>query len=47
MSFQPSELAKPALILFLAFFLEARTKIDGLAAHAAAGRDSGVSFCRR
>ena len=26
MSFQPSELAKPALILFLAFFLEARTK---------------------
>jgi len=24
--FQPSELAKPALILFLAFFLEARTK---------------------
>src|ERR1051326_7855470 len=25
-SFQPSELAKPALILFLAFFLEARTK---------------------
>jgi len=26
MSFQPSELAKPALILFLAFFLEARLK---------------------
>ncbi|HLJ87399.1 MAG TPA: putative lipid II flippase FtsW [Candidatus Angelobacter sp.] len=26
MSFQPSELAKPALILFLAFFLEFRTK---------------------
>src|SRR6478752_8169806 len=26
MSFQPSELAKPALILFLAFFLESRTK---------------------
>ncbi len=26
MSFQPSELAKPALILFLAFFLEKRTK---------------------
>jgi cell division protein FtsW len=26
MSFQPSELAKPALILFLAFFLEARMK---------------------
>ena len=26
MSFQPSELAKPALILFLAYFLEARTK---------------------
>lgn len=26
MSFQPSELAKPALILFLAFFLEARSK---------------------
>src|SRR3954453_9760469 len=26
MSFQPSELAKPALILFLAFFLDARTK---------------------
>src|SRR5437660_6274659 len=26
MSFQPSELAKPALILFLAFFLEARAK---------------------
>jgi cell division protein FtsW len=26
MSFQPSELAKPALILFLAFFLEARIK---------------------
>ena len=25
-SFEPSELAKPALILFLAFFLEARTK---------------------
>src|SRR5438105_197598 len=25
-SFQPSELAKPALILFLAFFLEARTR---------------------
>ena len=25
-SFQPSELAKPALILFLAFFLETRTK---------------------
>jgi cell division protein FtsW len=25
-SFQPSELAKPALILFLAFFLESRTK---------------------
>src|SRR5690242_12140309 len=27
MSFQPSELAKPALILFLAFFLENRTKM--------------------
>ena len=26
MSFQPSELAKPALILFLAFFLDARAK---------------------
>jgi cell division protein FtsW len=26
-SFQPSELAKPALILFLAYFLEARTKL--------------------
>lgn len=26
LSFQPSELAKPALILFLAFFLETRTK---------------------
>ena len=26
MSFQPSELAKPALILFLAYFLESRTK---------------------
>ncbi len=26
MSFQPSELAKPALILFLAFFLDARSK---------------------
>ena len=26
LSFQPSELAKPALILFLAFFLENRTK---------------------
>lgn len=26
LSFQPSELAKPALILFLAFFLESRTK---------------------
>jgi cell division protein FtsW len=26
MSFQPSEMAKPALILFLAFFLEGRTK---------------------
>ena len=26
MSFQPSELAKPALILFMAFFLEARTR---------------------
>ncbi len=26
MSFQPSELAKPALILFLAFFLESRGK---------------------
>jgi cell division protein FtsW len=26
MSFQPSEMAKPALILFLAFFLETRTK---------------------
>src|SRR5947209_17244473 len=26
MSFQPSELAKPALILFLAFFLESRAK---------------------
>ena len=25
-SFQPSELAKPVLILFLAFFLESRTK---------------------
>jgi len=25
-SFQPSEMAKPALILFLAFFLESRTK---------------------
>ena len=25
-SFQPSELAKPALILFLAYFLESRTK---------------------
>ena len=25
-SFQPSEVAKPALILFLAFFLESRTK---------------------
>src|SRR5215472_2800912 len=25
-SFEPSELAKPALILFLAFFLEGRTK---------------------
>src|SRR5581483_9474658 len=28
-SFQPSELAKPALILFLAFFLETRTKSMG------------------
>lgn len=28
-SFQPSELAKPALILFLAFFLEARTRSMG------------------
>ena len=27
LSFQPSELAKPALILFLAFFLESRTKM--------------------
>ena len=27
MSFQPSEMAKPALILFLAFFLEHRTKV--------------------
>jgi cell division protein FtsW len=27
MSFQPSELAKPALILFLAYFLESRTKL--------------------
>jgi len=27
MSFQPSELAKPALILFLAYFLENRTKL--------------------
>src|SRR6202521_1935163 len=26
LSFQPSEMAKPALILFLAFFLEGRTK---------------------
>ena len=26
MSFQPSELAKPALILFMAFFLESRTR---------------------
>src|SRR5258708_35087491 len=26
-SFQPSELAKPVLILFLAYFLEARTKL--------------------
>ena len=26
LSFQPSELAKPALILFLAYFLESRTK---------------------
>ena len=26
-SFQPSELAKPALILFLAFFLESRTRV--------------------
>jgi cell division protein FtsW len=26
LSFQPSEMAKPALILFLAFFLESRTK---------------------
>jgi cell division protein FtsW len=28
-SFQPSEMAKPALILFLAFFLESRTKTMG------------------
>jgi len=27
LSFQPSELAKPAIILFLAFFLESRTKL--------------------
>src|SRR5512142_1648050 len=27
LSFQPSELAKPALILFLAWFLEAKTKL--------------------
>lgn len=27
LSFQPSELAKPALILFLAYFLESRTKL--------------------
>ena len=27
LSFQPSELAKPALILFLAYFLENRTKL--------------------
>ncbi len=27
MSFQPSEMAKPALILFLAYFLESRTKL--------------------
>src|SRR5579872_7182493 len=29
LSFQPSELAKPALILFLAYFLETRTKDIG------------------
>jgi len=29
LSFQPSELAKPALILFLAFFLETRTTVIG------------------
>src|SRR6202049_366635 len=28
-SFQPSEIAKPAIILFLAFFLESRTKSIG------------------
>ena len=28
-SFQPSEMAKPAIILFLAFFLESRTKAMG------------------
>ena len=45
-SFQPSELAKPVLILFLAYFLESRAKaIDDCAQHAAARRcaSTGVS----
>ena len=42
-SFQPSELAKPALILFLAFFLESRTKSHGRLAQYAASSDR----CRR
>ena len=41
-SFQPSELAKPVLILFLAYFLESRAKSDGRRAqHAAAGGRAG------
>ena len=49
-SFQPSELAKPVLILFLAYFLESRAKtIDDCAQHAAArGRaGAGVSGADR
>ena len=40
-SFQPSELAKPVLILFLAYFLESRGEVDGRCPqHAGAGGDS-------
>ena len=44
-SFQPSELAKPALILFLAWFLENKTKAHGrLAQYFDPGRGAHRAF---
>ena len=46
-SLQPSELAKPALILFLAYFLESRVKaMNDWRNTLAAGGYPNLGFCR-